>query len=166
MDDVVAQHHQRNRPPRLPDNRELMAVRSQQQTVSRRSLSVSRTVISTADDADQVEAPISQRPQATPQSTDGNSLDNSLPQSIVRSATSGAHSNNVDPSQLNFYAPPVRDVIERAKQFSHCDLASMNSFPTRPQFTTKAGEYINEAIVERRGRGLVIPEGKYYYNSV
>lgn len=77
---------------------------------------------------------------------------------------SGAHPDNSDPSQLSFYAPAVRDIIEHAKQISHCDLASLNSFPLRPQFNTKAGEYMNEAIVERRSRGLIIPDGKYIYN--
>ncbi|KAF8545930.1 hypothetical protein OG21DRAFT_1491756 [Imleria badia] len=65
----------------------------------------------------------------------------------------------MDSSQLHFYPPAIRDIIEHAKQFSHCNLASINSFPMCPQFNTKASEYINEAIVERRRRGLVIPNG-------
>lgn len=137
-----------------------MAIRSQQE--SQHSRSVSRTN-STVDDADEVVAPISQCPQAALSSADANSPANlpanSLPQSVVRSATSGVHLNNVDPSQLHFYPPAVCDIIERAKQFSHCDLASINSFPMRPQFNTKASKYINKAIVERRRRGLVIPNG-------
>ena len=68
--------------------------------------------------------------------------------------------DNGDPSQLNFYPPVVRDIIERAKQFSHCDLASINSFPLRPHFKTKASEYVNKAIAERRNLGLLVPEGK------
>jgi hypothetical protein len=77
----------------------------------------------------------------------------------VRSV-SGSQSDNGDASQLSFYTPTVRDIIEHAKQFFHCDLVSINLFPLRPQFNTKAGEYINEAITERRSRGLVIPEGE------
>ena len=68
--------------------------------------------------------------------------------------------DNGDPSQLNFYPPVVRDIIERAKQFSHCDLASINSFPLRPHFKTKASEYVNEAIAECRNLGLLVLEGK------
>ena len=68
--------------------------------------------------------------------------------------------NNGDPSQLNFYPPVVCDIIKHTKQFSHCDLTSINSFPLRPHFKTKASEYINEAIAERRNLGLLIPEGK------
>lgn len=160
MEDVVTQHRQRNCPLCLPNNKELMAIRSQQE--SQRSRSVSCTN-STADDVDEVVAPISQRPQAALSSADANSPTNlptnSLLQSVVRSATSGVHSNNVDPSQLHFYPPAVRDIIERAKQFSHCDLTSINSFPMCPQFNAKASKYINEAIVECRRRGLVIPDG-------
>ena len=37
--------------------------------------------------------------------------------------------NNADPSQLQSYPPMVCDIIERTKQFSHCDIASVNSFP-------------------------------------
>jgi hypothetical protein len=66
---------------------------------------------------------------------------------------------NSDPSQLQYYTPPVRDIIERAKQISHCDIASVNSFPLRVNFNHKAAEYINEAISERRSRGLPIPNG-------
>ena len=68
---------------------------------------------------------------------------------------------NADPSQLQYYPPAVRDIIERVKQFSHCDIASVNSFPLRPDFNQKAVEYINEAIAKRRGHGLPIPDGKY-----
>lgn len=66
-----------------------------------------------------------------------------------------------NPSHLHFYPPAIRDVIERAKQFSHCDLASLNSFPLRAQFNCKAVEYMDEAVAERRDRGLTLPDGTY-----
>ena len=68
---------------------------------------------------------------------------------------------NADPSQLQSYPPAVRDIIERAKQFSHCDIASVNSFPLRLDFNQKAVEYINKAIAEQRGCGLPVPDGNY-----
>lgn len=67
--------------------------------------------------------------------------------------------NNSDPSQLQHYTPPVCDIIKHAKQISHCDLASVNSFPLHADFNRKAVEYINEAIAEHRSRGLLIPQG-------
>lgn len=66
-----------------------------------------------------------------------------------------------DPCQLQFYEPAFRDIIERAKQFSHCDAAAVNSFPHRSEFNKNASEYIEEAIQERRSHGLFIPEGMY-----
>ncbi|KAG6373555.1 hypothetical protein JVT61DRAFT_6198 [Boletus reticuloceps] len=124
-----------------------------------RSRSISHTR-SAADDTHNMDAPISSHLRGAavpPPPTDSNSLP------TVRSASFGVHTDNADPSQLGFYPPPVRDVIERMKQISHCNLASLNSFPLHPQFNTKASEYINEAIIERQSRGLVVPEGKYIY---
>ncbi|KAG6369406.1 hypothetical protein JVT61DRAFT_14888 [Boletus reticuloceps] len=65
-----------------------------------------------------------------------------------------------EPWQLQYYDPPTRNIIERAKQFSHCDTASINSFPVRAEFNSKATEYIEEAITERRSHGLIISDGK------
>ena len=72
----------------------------------------------------------------------------------VGSATEGA-----DPSQLYFYEPAVRDIIKQAKQFSHCDVASINAFPLRPQFNKHALEYIEEVILERHTQSLFVPDG-------
>ena len=69
---------------------------------------------------------------------------------------------NSDPSQLQFYTPPVRDIIECAKQISHCNIASVNSFPLHVDFNCKATKYMNEAIAERRSRDLLIPQGLSY----
>ena len=65
-----------------------------------------------------------------------------------------------EPWQIQFYEPTVRDIIEWAKQFSHCDAASINMFPLHPHFNTKAPEYIEEAITERQSQGLLVPNGK------
>ena len=60
----------------------------------------------------------------------------------------------------DLYPPVIRDIIERAKQFFHCNLASINSFPLHPHFKTKASEYVNKAIAECHNLGLLVPEGK------
>ena len=65
-----------------------------------------------------------------------------------------------EPWQLQYYDPPTCDIIERTKQFSHCDTASINLFPIRAEFNSTALEYVNEAIAERQSRGLIISEGR------
>ena len=73
--------------------------------------------------------------------------------------------DNADPLQLQSYPPVVHNIIEHAKQFSHCDITSVNSFPLQPDFNHKVVEYINEAIAERRSHGLPIPDGNYFNTS-
>jgi len=67
--------------------------------------------------------------------------------------------NNSDLSQLQHYTPPICDIIECAKQISHCDLASVNSFLLCADFNRKVVEYINEAIAEHCSRHSLIPQG-------
>ena len=85
---------------------------------------------------------------------DGNSQERAIDLPV------GKATEHAEPWQLQYYDPPTRDVIERAKQFSHCDAASINPFPNRAAFNTQAVEYINEAIAERRAQGLIISDGK------
>ena len=68
-----------------------------------------------------------------------------------------------EPWQIQFYDPAVRDILERAKQFSYCDAASVNAFPLRAQFNIKAAEYVEEAISERQSQGLFVGEGMVSY---
>ncbi|KAG9315337.1 hypothetical protein JVU11DRAFT_4480 [Chiua virens] len=72
---------------------------------------------------------------------------------------SGIIQDNVDPSQLHFYPPPIRNIIAHAKQLSHSNLASVNSFLLRQQFNIKAVEYMDEGMAKRINQGLTIPEG-------
>ena len=65
-----------------------------------------------------------------------------------------------EPWQLQHYDPLTRDVIERAKLFSHCDAASIELFPARAAFNFKATEYIDEAITKHQSRGLIISDGE------
>lgn len=64
-----------------------------------------------------------------------------------------------EPWQIQFYNPAVRNILEHAKQFSHCDTASINAFPLHAQFNVKAAEYVEEAISERQSQGLFVGEG-------
>ncbi|KIM67377.1 hypothetical protein SCLCIDRAFT_108122 [Scleroderma citrinum Foug A] len=59
-----------------------------------------------------------------------------------------------DPSHLQHYTPPVHDIIEHAKQISHCDIAAVNSFPLCADFNCKAVEYVNVAITKCHLRDL------------
>ncbi|KAI5985843.1 hypothetical protein EDD15DRAFT_2200383 [Pisolithus albus] len=140
-EDVVAQHHQHNRSPHLPDGVQLMAVRDQQMSKASRHISRSAVEGQTPSSTDVIPAPSHSFPAA-------------------KSATSGMTSDsNSDPSQLQFYSPSVRDIIEHAKQISHCDIAAVNSFPLCADFNHKACDYVVEAIAECRSKGLLIPDG-------
>ena len=151
VEDVVAQHRKCNRGPRLPDNVQLMAIGSQQTSVTSCRVSQPDT-----DNFDDLETPIPTS-QLAPSTMDAvPTPSHPLPSAISGTMPDG----NADPSQLQFYTPPVRDIIECAKQISHCDIASVNSFPLRVDFNRKASEYMNEAIAERRSQGLLILSGR------
>ncbi|KAI5983697.1 hypothetical protein EDD15DRAFT_2201844 [Pisolithus albus] len=134
-EDVVAQHHQCNHGPCLPDGVQLMAVRDQQTSKASRHISCSAVEGQTPSSTDVIPAPSHSFPAA-------------------KSATSGMTSDsNSDPSQLQFYSLSVRDIIEPAKQISHCDIAAVNSFPLCMDFNHKACDYVVEAIAECRSKG-------------
>jgi hypothetical protein len=82
------------------------------------------------------------------------------PQSAAQNLPAGPATEGSDPWQLHYYDPLTRDIIEWGKQFSHCDTASINAFPLRPNFKVKVIEYIDKAIAERWSRGLVVSEGE------
>ncbi|KAI6041969.1 hypothetical protein EDC04DRAFT_2892470 [Pisolithus marmoratus] len=78
------------------------------------------------------------------------------PPPIIPSATSGKMSDgNSDPSQLQFYPPSVCDIIEHAKQISHCDIAVVNSFPLCADFNSKASEYMYILLIACKNQGLI-----------
>ena len=149
-EDVVAQHRQRNRAPRLPDNEQLLAIRSQQNPQVSSGANRTNDAVNALDDQELDSVP--------PSGQASKDVDPSHPPRVT-SVSGIMPDNNSDPSQLQHYTPPVRDIIERAKQISHCDLASVNSFPLHADFNRKAVEYMNEAITERRSQGLLIPQG-------
>lgn len=73
---------------------------------------------------------------------------------------------DAEPWQLQYYDPSIHDIIEHAKQFSHCDAASISTFPLCPAFNAKAAKYIEEAIAECQDRQLHISEGNSCPNSM
>ncbi|KIM51906.1 hypothetical protein SCLCIDRAFT_33079 [Scleroderma citrinum Foug A] len=127
--DVIAGHRQRNNGSRLPDNTQLLAVRNQQ--TSEASHSAHHTTI---DDVDNLETLISACLHPPPTSSQASLTDvGPSPSQSKPAATSIASGvmpkGNSDPSHLQFYTPPVHDIIEHAKQISHCDIALVNLFP-------------------------------------
>ncbi|KAL4071213.1 hypothetical protein V8B97DRAFT_2024095 [Scleroderma yunnanense] len=85
---------------------------------------------SKVDDLDNLEALIHPPISKMSSSTDVTPTPHPAP-----SVTSGIMPNsNSDPSQLHFYTLLVHDIIECAKQISHCDIVSVNSFPPHPQY--------------------------------
>ncbi|KAI5980661.1 hypothetical protein EDD15DRAFT_2381695 [Pisolithus albus] len=121
-EDIVAAHRKRNRAPRLPSSTQLLATK-QRQTSSTTSVGL----------GDQGTPPITQVPaksqeisSATETAIHGHGISDTDATKPVGPATEGA-----EPWQLQYYDPSARDIIDRAKQFSHCDAASINAFPVR-----------------------------------
>ncbi|KAI6039189.1 hypothetical protein EDC04DRAFT_3141040 [Pisolithus marmoratus] len=130
IEDIVIQHCQCNCAPQLPDNTQLLAV----------------------DALDSLEGPISKMSSSSTKAAPTPLLATSVTSGIVPNS-------NSDPSHLQFYTPLVHDIIEHAKQISHCNIASINSFPLHAKFNCKAPEYMNKAIAKRCSQGLAIPGG-------
>ncbi|KAI5994538.1 hypothetical protein EDC04DRAFT_2910537 [Pisolithus marmoratus] len=145
IEDIVIQHRQCNHAPQLPDNTQLLAVHDQQRSKTPHCISHSKV-----DALDSLEGPISKTSSSSTEATPTPLLATSVTSGIVPNS-------NSDPSHLQFYTLPVRDIIEHAKQISHCDIASVNSFPLHAEFNHKAPEYMNEAIAEHCSQGLAIP---------
>ncbi|KAI6001481.1 hypothetical protein EDD15DRAFT_2361905 [Pisolithus albus] len=140
-EDVVAAHRQRNRAPHVPSNSQLHVIREQQASAS--------------SQLPQTQG-MTHPPSATSQSLGGINP----PTPPVGPATQGA-----EPWQIQFYKPAVQDVLECAKQFSYCEVASINSFPLRAHFNIKAIEYVEEAISERRSQGLPVTDGWWPHHA-
>jgi hypothetical protein len=105
VEDVVAQHCQRNRPPRLPDNAQLMAVQDRQ--MSGGPCGVSRSRSATQEVAAPANPPSCAVAPPLPSAINSTSRLSTAIRSV-----SGSQSDNGDASQLSFYTPTVRDIIE------------------------------------------------------
>ena len=151
-EDIVDTHCQHNHTPCLPSNIQLLAAR-QQQTLSTRQ--VTGEALHNGDGQEpptasgtSQEPPITSRTSQEPTTTSGTS------QGPTTASKSGhlVHPTleHAEPWQLHLYDPPTHDIIKCAKQFSHCNVASIDSFPVCPVFNIKAIKYINEAIAKHQ----------------
>ena len=152
-EDIVATHCQWNHTPRLPGNSYLLSIRQQSSTTPH---SRQTTIAQDTNDSKQVtwQTPA---PSSLPPTIDQPG-DASNP-SIQRIGPPAARTEWSEPWQIQFYEPAVCDIIEWAKQFSHCNAASVNAFPVHAQFNVKAAEYIEEAINKRQSQGLFVLDG-------
>ncbi|KAF9235104.1 hypothetical protein BU15DRAFT_78336 [Melanogaster broomeanus] len=152
VEDIVAEHHRRNRGPRLPSSAELNAIRQEETLYSGRVTPASQ---SPSPEGNPEEGTRAGPPPLPP------------PPSMRSSRRPGrGHSRHGDdPSQLQYYPPVVRDILERAKAISHCDAASLNPYPSRAWYDTKGCEYVEEAISERARKTLPIPTGWWPDNA-
>ncbi|KAI6104981.1 hypothetical protein EDD16DRAFT_1714339 [Pisolithus croceorrhizus] len=107
------------------------------------------------DALDSLEGPISEMT-----SSFAEAAPNPLPATSVASGI--VPNSNSDPSHLQFYTPPIHDIIEHAKHISHCNIVSVNSFPLCADFNHKTPEYMNEAIAECCSQGLAIPDASIF----
>lgn len=158
--DLVAKHRCRNCAPHLPDNMRLLTICNQQNSQNSCNSSLTN---STVDDLETPILALVQSPAAAQQSTSApatNIPSMTQPALPIASSTPGTLPENSNPSQLQLYPLSICDIIERAKQFSHCDIAAINSFPLHLDFNNQAVEYINKAIAEHHSRGLPISDGK------
>ena len=163
VEDVVAQHHQRNCAPCLPSNSHLLAICDEQsmQCSCSRNASHCRPSV---NQADELSALISAALQpAAMTSTKSSAV---VPGSAGDPGSAGVPSKqfeHANPTQLHFYPPTIHNVIEWAKQISHCKLGCINSFPLCPHFNSKATDYFNEALAEQRTQGLSFPTGRSHH---
>ena len=151
-EDIVAVHRQRNRAPHLPDTSQLRMIQQQQSSIPPRSHETTKTNIPHVQEDLELTAPSVSLPQ--PRVDNQREVSNQSTQPCT-----GSMVERTEPLQIQFYEPAVRDVLERAKQFSHCDASSVNAFPLRAQFNVKAAEYVEEAISERQSQGLFVAHG-------
>ena len=133
-EDVVATHRRQNCASRLPETSQLNVIRQRQSSFTPRSLKVTNTnnIPDVQESPELTASAVSLRPHVG----DGREVSNQLtqPHATVE------HTEHAEPWQIQFYEPAVRDILERAKQFSRCDASSINAFPLRAQFNIKAAE--------------------------
>ena len=150
-EDILAMHHKRNHTPRLPTNSELLATQHRQTSSGHRSdvsnRLTDRNVPSSSSATNMSTAPLSSAtadPKPQPSQENSTTL-----QAITQGTTVGPTMDGSEPWQLQYYDPPTCDIIEWAKQFSHCNATLINPFPVHANFSVKAIEYIDEVIAER-----------------
>ena len=164
-EDIVNTHCQCNHTPRLPSNTQLLAARQWQTS------STKQVTGEALRNGDGQELPTASRTsQELPTTSRTGQESTTTPKTSQKPTTTSKSGHPVcptsecaEPWQLHFYDPPTRDIIKHMKQFSHCDVASIDSFPVRAAFNTKAVEYIDKAIAEHQSQGLIFSDGKLVY---
>ena len=132
--DVLGNHHQKNGAPRPPDPEELNAIRSKSQT--------------NAQPHHGTPAPNSPHWQKK------------RARRHTRTDRSGVHQ---DPTQLQFYPPVWRDVLESAKNKLRCYAGTKNFFPTRDEGIQEAGDCITEVLADYQAQGKKVEAGMWVY---
>ena len=152
-EDVVATHRRRNRASCLPETLQLNVIRQRQSSFTPWSLKVTNTnnIPNVQEGPELMASAVSLHPHVG----DRREVSNQLTQ--LRATVE--RTEHAEPWQIQFYEPAVRDILERAKQFSRCNASSINVFPLHVQFNVKAAEYVEEAISERRSQGLFVADG-------
>ena len=126
VEDVVAAHCQKNRTPRLPSNSQLAIIRQQQSSIPSRSCQTTSTNIAASHN--NPDAPHIEDQQEITQPRVGRTVE---------------RTDRSEPWQIQFYDLAVCDILERAKQFSYCDAASVNTFPLLKTRSTSIDMYVD-----------------------
>ncbi|KIK15828.1 hypothetical protein PISMIDRAFT_114569, partial [Pisolithus microcarpus 441] len=143
-EDIVAAHQQCNHAARLPNNSQLNAIQEWQSST------------------------LYQVPQAQSMTSLPSGMSQLLGAVNPPVPPVGPAIVKAEPWQIHFYKPVVQDILKHVKQFSHCDVASINAFLLCPHFNTKAVEYMEEAISKRLSCGLSVSNGwwPHYMNDI
>ena len=73
---------------------------------------------------------------------------------------------NSDPTQIKFYPPRWRDLLERAKEFFRSFLCNVDGFPSREVGLREAKDCINEALDEFFKARREVESGSYKLKSI
>ena len=152
VEDIVTAHRQRNRAPRLPSSSQLLAAKQRQTSSSRTQVGNEHPETSSTT---QVAATPQRNPITAPTTNEEHGVNDTSNLRPIGPATEGA-----EPWQMQYYDPSTRDIIERAKQFSHCDAASISAFPLRPAFNGQSCRVHRGSNCRTSTPQLHISEGK------
>jgi hypothetical protein len=129
--DVLGNHHQRNGAPRPPEPEVLNAIRSKGRA--------------------------NPQPHHTPTPSSPH-WKKKRARRGARTESGGVHQ---DPTQLQFYPPCWRDVLETSKERLRCFAGTQNFFPTRDVGIREAGDCIAEVLAEYQAEGKKVEAGMW-----
>lgn len=142
--DTVLAHQQHNCAPHLPSSSQLASIQDQQYSQPQSTTLTSLQLLGMANQAQNVTCPSQLLETVNP---------------IV--VPIGPSAKGTKSWQMQFYKPAVQDILECAKQFSHCNATSVNAFPLHSQFNSLTVEYMEEAISKRQSHGLPVSDGEF-----